>query len=93
MCSTVALLKRIEYNIDAGGDYKMLHVNLRILMAHNKIDNVSQLAKLINITPGPIHNLYKETNVGSLKLETLMKICDGLGCKLSDLIEYTPDND
>ena len=91
MCSIVALLKRIEYNIDAGGDYKMLQVNLRILMAHNKIDNVSQLAKLIGITPGPIHNLYKETNVESLKLETLIKICNGLECSLSDLIEYTPD--
>jgi putative transcriptional regulator len=70
----------------------MLRNNLRILMAHRKIDNVSQLATIAGITARPLHNLYKENNVGSVKLETLLKICDGLHCSLNDLIEYTPDN-
>lgn len=69
----------------------MLQVNIRVLMAHKRIDNVASLAKIIGITARPIHNLYKETNVGSLKLDTLLKICDALDCSLSDLIEYTPD--
>ncbi|MCY9539023.1 helix-turn-helix transcriptional regulator, partial [Paenibacillus thiaminolyticus] len=39
-----------------------------------------------------INKLYKEINIETTKLETLFKLCDTFGCKLSDLIEYTPDN-
>lgn len=69
----------------------MLQINIRMLMAHQKIDNVAHLSKITNVAARPLHNLYKETEADTVKLGTLMRICDGLGCKLSDLVEYIPE--
>ena len=68
----------------------MLENNLRILMAKQKINSVAALSRISEVGPKPIHCLYKEDNVGSVKLESLLKICDALGCSLSELINYNP---
>jgi putative transcriptional regulator len=69
---------------------KMIKVNLRMVMATRKINNVASLAKLSGVTDAPIAKLYKEIDVESLKLSTLIKLCDALDCKLSELLDYSP---
>lgn len=69
----------------------MLKNYIRHRMADRQIDGVSDLMDLSGLSRGPINKLYRNSGVQTIKLETLMRLCDTLGCKLSDLIEYTPD--
>ena len=69
----------------------MLKCNLRKLMAERKIDDISDLMRLSGVSRNSINKLYKEYDIETTKLETLMKLCDALKCKLSDLIDYTPN--
>ncbi len=71
---------------------RMLKCNLRRLMADHKIDDISGLMKLSGLSRNSINKLYRENDVESTKLETLIKLCNVFGCKLSDLIEYNPEN-
>lgn len=68
----------------------LIQHNLRRLMADHKIDDITELMKLSGISRNSINKLYRETNVETIKLETLFKLCDTFSCKLSDLIEYLP---
>jgi putative transcriptional regulator len=69
----------------------MLKCNLRILMAEHKIDDITSLMERCNVSRNAVNKLYKEVELETVKLETLIKICNGLNCKLSDLIEYIPE--
>ena len=69
----------------------MLKCNLRKLMAERKIDDISDLMRLSGVSRNSINKLYREIDIETIKLETLMKICDALRCKLSDMIEYLPE--
>lgn len=60
-------------------------------MADKKIDDISDLMKLSGISRNSINKLYKESKIETAKLETLFKLCDTFNCKLSDLIEYVPE--
>lgn len=71
----------------------MLKCNLRILMANHKIDDISELMEKSGISRNSINKLYKESNVETTKLETLIKLCNCFNCSLSDLIEYSPVNE
>lgn len=68
----------------------MLKCNFRILMAQHRINNIVEFMVKSGISRNSINKLYKEENLETVKLETLLKICDVLNCKLSELIEYTP---
>lgn len=68
----------------------MLKSNLRRLMADQRIVDISDLMRLSGISRNSINKLYKETNIETIKLETLFKLCDTFNCKLSELIEYEP---
>lgn len=70
----------------------MIKCNLRRLMADHRIDDISELMKLSGLSRNSINKLYRENGVESTKLETLFKLCNVFGCKLSELIEYTPEN-
>jgi putative transcriptional regulator len=50
----------------------------------------SDLAKKTGIRPSTINEIYHEL-VERVNLEHLDKICKALNCKLSDLMEYLPD--
>jgi putative transcriptional regulator len=69
----------------------LLKCNLRRLMADHRIDDISDLMVKSGISRNSINKLYRETNIESIKLETLFKLCDTFKCKLSDLIEYESD--
>lgn len=70
----------------------MIKVNLRYLMAHHKIDSITELMAISGLSRNALNKLLKEEDVQSVKLETLIKLCDALNCKLAELITYTPDD-
>lgn len=70
----------------------MLKSNLRVLMAEHRIDDITELMNRSGLSRNSINKLYRETNIESIKLETLFKLCDTFQCKLSDLIEYEVDS-
>jgi putative transcriptional regulator len=59
-------------------------------MAEHKIDDITELMTRSGLSRNSINKLYRENNMETTKLETLMRLCDTFGCKLSDLIEYRP---
>ncbi|EBK2060063.1 MULTISPECIES: helix-turn-helix domain-containing protein [Paenibacillus] len=69
----------------------MIRCNIRVLMAEHRIDDITELMNRSGLSRNSINKLYKEINIETTKLETLLKLCDTFECKLSDLIEYTPD--
>ena len=70
----------------------MIIVNVREWMARKKIDNIKQLMEESKLSRNAINKLYRENDVESIKLETLIRLCDYFQCNLSQLIEYMPDN-
>ena len=69
----------------------MLKNYLRHRMADHAIDDISDLMNLSGVSRGPINKLYRNQQVDTVKLGTLLRLCDALGCKLSDLVEYSPE--
>ncbi|WP_339159991.1 helix-turn-helix transcriptional regulator [Paenibacillus sp. FSL W8-0186] len=69
----------------------LIKCNIRVLMAEHRIDDITELMEKSGLSRNSINKLYKEINIETTKLETLLKLCDTFECKLSDLIEYTPD--
>ncbi|MBD2800901.1 helix-turn-helix transcriptional regulator [Xenorhabdus sp. M] len=66
--------------------------NIRMIMAKKNIDNISDLVRITGVSRNSINKLWHNENVSSLKLETLITICEKLDVELSDLIEYIPDD-
>lgn len=69
----------------------MIICNLRRLMADRRIDDISELMRLSGLSRNSINKLYREENIETTKLETLIRLCDTFQCNLSDLIEYKAD--
>ena len=69
----------------------MFKCNLRILMAINKIDNITDLMEISGLSRNAINRLYKEIELGKTTMETLVKLCDIFKCNLNDLFEYIPE--
>ena len=68
----------------------MIKNYIRHRMADKQICDITQLIELSGVSRNSINKLYRNVNVESLKIETLMRLCDALGCNLSDLVEYQP---
>ncbi|MNT99851.1 hypothetical protein D3C72_2428140 [compost metagenome] len=60
-------------------------------MAEHRVDDITELMAKSGLSRNSINKLYRETNIETTKLETLLKLCDTFNCKLSDLIEYIPE--
>jgi putative transcriptional regulator len=69
----------------------LLKSNLRVLMAKHRIDDITELMEKSGLSRNSINKLYREAHLETIKLETLFKLCDMFQCKLSDLIEYVPE--
>jgi putative transcriptional regulator len=65
--------------------------NLRFIMAKQRIDNISELISLTGLSRNALNKLWHNEDLETVKLGTLLVICDKLDVKLSDLIEYNPD--
>jgi len=59
-------------------------------MAEKRIYDITDLMKISGLSRGPLNKLHKENDVETVKIETLIKLCDTLECNLSNLIEYIP---
>jgi putative transcriptional regulator len=51
----------------------------------------ADLARRTGIRPSTINDIYHEVNDG-IRIEHLDKICRILDCKVSDFLEYIPDD-
>ncbi|MDP4097985.1 helix-turn-helix transcriptional regulator [Paenibacillus sp. P96] len=69
----------------------VIKCNIRVLMAKHRIDDIKELMQKSGLSRNSINKLYRETNIETVKLETLFKLCDTFNCELSDLIEYVPE--
>ncbi|MGU9504952.1 helix-turn-helix domain-containing protein [Bacillus paralicheniformis] len=63
-----------------------------MIMAKKNIDNISELVRITGVSRNSINKLWHNENVSSLKLDTLITICEKLDVELSDLIEYIRDD-
>ncbi|AEA19890.1 hypothetical protein DF16_pBMB8513orf00011 (plasmid) [Bacillus thuringiensis serovar kurstaki str. YBT-1520] len=61
-------------------------------MAKKNIDNISDLVRITGVSRNSINKLWHNENVSSLKLDTLITICEKLDVELLDLIEYIRDD-
>ncbi|WP_050697256.1 helix-turn-helix domain-containing protein [Anaeromassilibacillus senegalensis] len=66
----------------------MLKNYIRHRMADQKIDDITELIERSGVSRNSINKLFRGSNVETLKLDTLMRLCDALHCNLSDLVEY-----
>ncbi|MCI8537144.1 MAG: helix-turn-helix transcriptional regulator [Oscillospiraceae bacterium] len=57
-------------------------------MERADIPDMAKLIKRSGICRSTVRKLYRNENVGTVKVETLIQFCDALHCNLSDLIEY-----
>jgi putative transcriptional regulator len=60
-------------------------------MADKNIDDVLELMKLSGVSRNTINKLYRNKEVETIKVETLIRLCKSLECKMSDLVEYVPE--
>ncbi|VIY00919.1 transcriptional regulator [Streptococcus pneumoniae] len=67
----------------------MLKNNLLIVFAEKKT-NASKVSNETGIAESTISNLTN--NKTDVKLSTLIKLCNALKARLSDLIEFSPEN-
>lgn len=66
----------------------MLKNYIRHRMADQKIDDITELMERSGVSRNSINKLFRGSNVETLKLDTLMRLCNALQCNLSDLVEY-----
>lgn len=70
----------------------MLKIKIGYIMLDKKIKTVAELSRQTGINKNTINKLVNENRPETLTLENILKLCDFFNCKLSDLIEYTPDD-
>lgn len=68
----------------------MVKIYLSNLMGAKK-STIQDIANATGLSRTTISNLYHE-KVSAISFETIAKLCDFFNCKLSDLIEYIPDD-
>jgi putative transcriptional regulator len=59
-------------------------------MADNEIDDITDLMELSGVSRNSINKLYRNNRVETIKIETLIKLCNALNCELSALVQYKP---
>ena len=60
-------------------------------MLGEKKMKMADLSRQTNINPHAIAELYHE-RAKAIYFDPLDKICEALGCSVSELVEYQPDN-
>lgn len=66
----------------------MIVINIDVMLAKRKM-SVTELADRVGITLANI-SVLKNGRARAIKLETLDKICEALGCQPGDVLEYRP---
>ncbi|MBD2813115.1 helix-turn-helix transcriptional regulator, partial [Xenorhabdus sp. Vera] len=52
--------------------------NFRVIMAVKNIDNVAELVRMTGVSRNSINKLWRNDNVSSLRIDTLLPICEKL---------------
>lgn len=67
--------------------------NLRLIMAEKRIDNVAELMEITKLSRNALNKLWHDEDIESVKLGTLIQICDALEIELADLLTYLPEEE
>ena len=70
----------------------MLKSLLRYRMADKNIKDLTQLIEVSGLSRTALNKLYHNRDLDSLKLGTLERLCNALGCDLTELVEFTRDS-
>ena len=68
----------------------MIRIKLSTLLGERRMSQI-ELARKTGIRPATINEIYNEFAV-RVNLEHLDRICDVLGCDLSELLVYKPND-
>ena len=68
----------------------MIKIHLSRLLGERRISQ-AELARQTGIRPNTISAIYNE-RIDRVTLLHLSRICEFLGCRLDELMEYIPDN-
>lgn len=69
----------------------MIKIKIAEMLGKHKMTR-KELAELTEIRAGTVGKLYDET-IQRIEVEWLDKICKVFSCKLTDIIEYIPDDE
>ena len=69
----------------------MINCYLRHRMADKKIDDITELMEISNVSRNTINKLFRGNSLETLRIDSVIRLCDALNCKMSDLIEYVPE--
>ena len=69
----------------------MIKSYLRHRMADKEINDIKKLMNISGVSRNSINKLYRGAELETLRMDTLIKLCQALDCDLSDLIEYAND--
>lgn len=67
----------------------ILRSYLSRMMGDRKM-KLSEVIDLAGVNRNAASNIFYERDMGSMKLETFLRICDGLNITLADLLDYKP---
>lgn len=65
--------------------------NLRLIMAQHKISSITELMERTNLSRNALNKLWHDEDLDTVKVGTLLKICDAFQISLSELLDYTPE--
>lgn len=69
----------------------MLKNKIKYLMADYNIRTISELSRQTGISRDTLNKIYENARTETVTLDMFLKLCKLFNCKLSDLIEYIPD--
>lgn len=71
----------------------MAEVRIKLLevMAKKRIRYVQDLAKMTNLSPKILYDLVNDKK-RSIRLDTIVRLCEALDCEIEELIEIKKDN-
>ncbi|MGO4887998.1 helix-turn-helix domain-containing protein [Anaerobacillus sp. MEB173] len=64
--------------------------NLRLIMAEQRINSLTELMEKTGLSRNALKKLWHDEDLETVKIGTLLKVCDALNVRLSDLLEYEP---
>ena len=67
----------------------MIVINVDVMLAKRKM-SVTELTERVGLTMANV-SLIKNGKVKAIKLATLEKLCEALGCQPGDILEYKAD--
>ncbi len=69
----------------------MLKSYFRHRMADKNIYDLVEIEQKTGISHNTIRKLYRGTDLETMKVSTLIRLCDYFECSMSQLLEYIPD--